>query len=717
MQVRIRGRQATVRIDQAVRNDGTTPVETRNLWPAPAGIEVRDFRYTVNGAATAAARVEGEKADQVYKNAAQDGDDPRVLRYLGRPFFESPGITIPAGGRVAMRMEYSAELPVEQGVVRFQHPLSTNGFSQLPINRAALRVSIQDQQPIGFFYSPTHAFRWTTGSGGSVEGNLVETNRRMESDLLLYFAPGADPVDVRLLSHRREGMGGTFLVSVRPGPTAESTVEYVPRDLVFVLDRSGSMAGGKLDQARAGLEFSLSRLNPKDRFSLIWYDTDVHVWRPELQEAGEADVAAAREALRALRPAGSTNIHGALTRALQLLGKGERPAAVIFLTDGLPTAGVTDISRIRTDVQEANNRKARIFVFGVGYDVNVPFLDHLSSENRGDAEYVRPGDNLEARMAAFYEKQAQPILTDLQLALEGVETLDVYPADLPDLFVNGEVLVVGRYRKPGNGTLRLTGLAGAASQTVQKRFRLPEREPAFDFLPRLWAQRRIGFLLDEVRLRGPKPELLQQITELSREFGILTDYTRSLVDDRVSLDLRSQSAALSTNAARAGGFASGAFATSQSVNNRGLRQQAQVYQNRFLDESGAEVELNQTRQAGNRSQFLRGGYWTDVNWPADQAAIRIKRFSKAYWELLRRKPELAETLAAGRRVRFLLGKQPVQVGDDGATELSAADRMKLFGVGVGLFPAGPRGWPGIGLALGGLLAAGISGVFWQRRCR
>ncbi len=714
--VRIQGRQAHVRIDQTVTNQGAASAEVANLWPAPPGLDVRDFHYTINGASSSAERVQGEQADRVYRESAQQNDDPRVLRYLGQPFFRGPAMSIPAGGRLTMRMEYHADLPVDQGVVRFHHPLSTNGFSNLPINHVTVRVSLSDREPIGFYYSPTHPFTWTRSADGSVEGAYAESNRRIDNDLHLYSAAGNAPVDFRVLAMRQTGFGGVFLASVRPGP-ALARSEYVARDVIFVLDRSGSMAGDKLAQAKAGLDFSLSRLNPADRFSLVWYDSTVNVWRPELQPATAENVAEAQRALRSIIANGGTNIHDALKSGLQVLGRGDRPAAVVFLTDGLPTAGVTDIGKIRTAVMEANSRRARVFVFGVGYDVNVPFLDQLSVENRGDAEYVRPGDNLEARLASFYEKQSQPVLTDLKLSLEGGDTADILPGELPDLFAGGEIVVVGRYRKPGPLVARLTGSSGTEVKTYEVRTALPDRGAAFDFLPRLWAQRKIGELLDEVRLTGPKPELIRQISALSREFGILTDYTRSLADDRVALDLSSQAAAVGENAQRANTFSQGAFATSQSVNNRGLRQQAQVYQNRFLGEDGREVEGNQARQAGARAQFLRGGFWTDPEWPADRKPLKVKRYSPAYWEILKRRPDLTATMAAGRRVRFLLGKEPIQVDDDGTSQFSAADRARLFGMAAALSaPRIPAGGALLGgAAAGTVLIGGLIGRRLQRR--
>lgn len=680
VRVTIRDRRARVQVDQTILNATRQPVDATNVWPAPPGIQVTNFFYTVDGRRTPAEQVVGGAADTVYREAAQRSDDPRILAYIGRPFFRGPETSVPGNGRVLMRMEFDADLPEAQGIVRFHHPFDTNSFSRLPINRARIHVTIEAAEPISFFYSPSHAFTWTRGGARSVEGEYSESGTRPDRDLLLYYGTGRGEVDLRVLADgmARPGFGGAFLAAIHPGPEL-SAARYVARDLVFILDRSGSMAGAKIEQARAGLDFSLSRLNPDDRFSVITFESGVHPWRAGLVAATPENVEEARAAVRRITPGGGTNIHDALKRGLQIAGAGERPAAIIFLTDGLPTVGVTNLDQIRTAIQQANGRKARVFVFGVGYDVNVPFLDRISSDNRGDAEYVRPGDNLETRMASFYEKQAQPLLTDLKLTIEGGSAVEIIPAELPDLFANGEVLVVGRYRNAGPATVRLTGKLGKEERTYTTTLSLPAWPTPYTFLPRLWAQRKIGELLDLVRLQGPKPDLLQQITTLSRDFAIVTDYTRGYVDQNVPLAPAAQQEALLKNVDRANTFQQGAYATSQSVNNRALRQQAQVTGNAYFDEAGKQVQSGGARQANGRSQFMRGGFWTDPEWSEDVKPLRIKRFSAAYWEISKNLPETNAALAAGSRVRLVIKGKPVEIGDDGATELSSSDREVLFG--------------------------------------
>ncbi len=707
--VEITDRTARVRIDQTVSNQSGSEAVVSNAWPVPLGMDVSHFRITIGeGGPTEVRQTPVEEANRLYRAAAESLDDPRVVRYLGRPLYRGPEMTVLPFGRRTMRMEYEARLPVQQEWVRFHHPLSTNGFSTLPIRHSRLSVSIRSSTGVGSVYSPTHDLRWKAHSDGSHEGSLEERDRRIETDLQVFYAPASGPIEIRSMASRRVGFGGSFVVTLRPGAASE-TAESLPRDVVYVLDTSGSMKGVKMSQARSGLNDCLARLNRRDRFGVIWYGGEVHTWRPGMSEAQPRHVNAARRAVSGLRAAGKTNIHAALQAALELLGSGTRPASIVFLTDGLPTAGVTSPQQIKAAFRAANRRHARLFAFGVGYDVNVPLLDSLTSENHGDADYVRPGDNLAAVLTSFAEKQADPVMTNVKLAVEGVEAVDVIPKELPDLFKGGEVVAVGRYVRPGRAVIRVSGVSGSRPLSYQTVAEFPAGESSFDFTHRLWAQKRIGTLLDEIRLKGPRPELVQQVTELSREFAIVTDYTRDLLNERVELDLKSQSGALSAGVEAYRMLPSGAAAASQSVNHRSLRTQNQLYQGRYRNEQNVETEVTAARQAGAHSQFMRGGYWTDPAWKSQSSPIAVRRFSAAYWEILNRRPDLAEPLSAGKLVRLRLGRGQLEIGDTGQDALTPAQRNSLFsGIGLGVDLG-----PGAGSALAAAAAFACALALWR----
>ena len=207
---------------------------------------------------------------------------------------------------------------------------------------------------------------------------------------------------------------------------------------------------------------------------------------------------------------------------------------VVFLTDGLPTAGIVDETLIGRSVTDANAElRARLHVFGVGYDVNTHLLDRLAGDNHGSVTYVQPGENLEMRLTEFYGRIAHPILTDVEVEFEGVEASDLYPQNLPDLFHGSSLLLAGRYHASGDDiTVRVSGRAGEEVREFAYQFDL-ERAGGNDFVARLWATRRIGALLDEVRVRGETQDLVAEISDLGTAYGVATPYTTFVIESQL----------------------------------------------------------------------------------------------------------------------------------------------------------------------------------------
>jgi Ca-activated chloride channel family protein len=224
-----------------------------------------------------------------------------------------------------------------------------------------------------------------------------------------------------------------------------------------------------------------------------------------------------------------------------------RPSYILFLTDGLPTAGEVQEQKIAENCRRTNERRARLFCFGVGYDVNARLLDRLSGGNSGTSEYVKPDEDIETHVARFYSKMTSPVLTDVRLELAGIDINRTYPRDLPDLFEGGQIVWAGRYRQPGTTTIRVSGRVG----DERRQFEFPAelasayRGSSHDFVERLWAVRRVGDLLDQIDLHGRNKELVDELVALSMKYGLLTPYTSFLADERVPLH------ALSANADRA----------------------------------------------------------------------------------------------------------------------------------------------------------------------
>jgi Ca-activated chloride channel family protein len=215
---------------------------------------------------------------------------------------------------------------------------------------------------------------------------------------------------------------------------------------------------------------------------------------------------------------------------------------VLFMTDGLPTAGETRELAIADNCRKANKLHARLFVFGVGFDVNARLLDRLSGGNAGTSEYVRPDQDIEASVARFYSKLTSPALTAIQIELANTDVNRTYPRDIPDLFDGGQLVWVGRYRQGGRTTVRLSGKVGSERRTFDFPTELAgsDRGTSYEFVEKIWVMRRIGFIIDQIDLHGQNKELTDELVALSTKHGILTPYTSFLADERVPLHLRAE---------------------------------------------------------------------------------------------------------------------------------------------------------------------------------
>jgi Ca-activated chloride channel family protein len=471
-----------------------------------------------------------------------------------------------------------------------------------------------------------------------------------------------------LLSYKEKGEDGFFLLLLAPKVEADKQ-EVLARDVVIVLDTSGSMRGTKLKQAQDALAYILENLNAEDRFNIVSFSSGVRRYASTLQPVSKAEDAL--RFVRGLQAEGGTNIDRALTEALSLFGPGERPQIVLFLTDGLATEGVVETQKIIANVAKSAPRNARLFTFGIGDEVNTILLDTIAQEHRGASAYVRPMQSISEVVSAFYAKVGAPLLADLQIDWGGMLVEELYPYPLPDLFAGGQLLVVGRYRQGGSATVTL---GGKINERVVS-YRYPGVQLATSggesFIPRLWAMRKIGYLLNEIRLRGEDKELIDEIVALSVRYGVMTPYTAFLVDeteDVLTEAGRGQAAnRMYEQAARATPAAAGAPAVDRSVGQKALQDSAIAAAPTMAAAAPGAVEQSaQVKYVGDVSFVLRQGVWTDTRYdPARLKPRQIRFGSDAYFTLLSEHPEWGRYLAVGARVIVILDGQAYEIAEQG----------------------------------------------------
>ncbi len=465
------------------------------------------------------------------------------------------------------------------------------------------------------------------------------------------------------------------MLLVSPNPRIGSQ-KIAPKDVVIVFDHSGSMSGEKIAQAKQSVRFILANLNDADRFNVIAYNDLIEPFFDGLAAAEKAKLEEALDRLDRIEPGGGTNIHEALQTAMKSFaskgapaakppGGNARPKYVIFLTDGIPTVGKITEKEILAETKSANTAAARLFAFGVGYDVNIRLLDKLVRDNRGKSDYLKPKENIETKISSLYAKIKNPVMTNLAVRIEGLRLRDTYPRQMGDLFEGDQILLVGRYHRqdvaklssnPGHSsTLVITG----TYEGKQRGFEYPVtirpagRDTRFVFVERLWALRRVGYLLDQIQLNGESKELIDELVQLSKRYGIMTPYTSFLADEETELASPAEVRRRAGIAAKSLSVVTGAegqiAASNRREVNRALRLRtpgpygAAVqygWSGRDSYEADKKETITNVRQVGNQALYRRGRLWVAANAShiqprRDAAKIRmIDRFSEEYFRLV-----------------------------------------------------------------------------------
>jgi Ca-activated chloride channel family protein len=663
--VEIQDQVAQVEVDQAFVNDSEIALEATYVFPLPEDAAISDFSLYVDGERLEGRILDKDEAREIYESIVQRNRDPALLEYVGRNAFQAQVFPIPPHGERRVQISYTQLLSQEAGLVHFLYPLNTEKFSPTPLEEVTISVDVSSQTPIKAVYSPSHEVGIDRLSETHVTAGYEENNVTPSTDFELFYSVSTEDIGAGLTTYRQGVEDGFFLLLVAPKADFQQE-EVVAKDVMLVLDVSGSMEGEKLEQAKDALRFVLERLNPNDRFNILTFNDTIDTYAETLRSAERADEAG--DFVDDLQAGSGTNINGALLEALRLL-PGERPELVIFLTDGQPTVGIRDPDTIIGNVSDAVTPSTRLFVFGVGDDVNTVLLDTLAEENRGVSQYVRPDEDVAAAVSSFYEKVSTPVLADIELDFGDIEVTDVYPQPLPDLFAGTQLVVVGRYEGEGTVTLRLTGTVNGRVQTLAYEGQeFPQRATEMNFLPRLWATRKIGYLLREIRLHGDNDELVDEVVELSLRYGVMTPYTSFLVEEKVNIldEEERREAGDRAMAPLLAAPAAGATAVEQSQGISGYQ---------FAD-APAPMEssvVEQLKVVGDRSFVLRDGVWTDSGYREGVDTTKIDFGGDEYYEVLAQRPDWGPFFALGERVIFLSDGEAYEVAEGDFPDVDVPD--------------------------------------------
>jgi Ca-activated chloride channel family protein len=682
VEVKIDGQVAVTSIDQEFYNPNDQRLEGTYMFPVPKGAHIDKFSMEIGGKMVDAELLRADKARQIYEDIVRKMRDPALLEYAGRDLFKVRIFPIEPRSRKPIKISYTELVRSEAGTVTYSYPLSTEKFSAQPIKSLSVKVEVKTEQPLASIYSPSHKVEIKRDGASRAVIGYESKDEKPDTDFQLVYSSEARDVGLSLITHKAAGEDGYFLLLAAPTITKET--KPAPKDVVFVVDTSGSMAGPKLQQAKKALEFCVENLNNEDRFEIVRFSTETEPLFGKLVDADSEHRKRASSFIADLKPIGGTAIADALQSAFTArTEKTERPFLIIFLTDGLPTVGTRNPDEIVAEVKKAGN--ARIFSFGIGSDVNTQLLDQIAEGTRAFSQYVLANEDLEVKVSSFYTRIKEPALTNVRLEFGGgVRASKLYPAQLPDLFKGDQLVVTGRYTGSGEVEAKLTGIANGREQTFT--YKVKFNDSSNNYVARLWATRRVGFLLDEIRIHGETNELRDEVTDLARRYGIVTPYTAYLIVEdedrrRVPMTERSMQSMSADSAARAevskawGGFkekkdGEDAVANARSQNAFKFAEQsaASIYSGAAESLRGFAVTApaaraesdrlmqytQQSKFVNGRAFFQNGKQWVDTNAQNATKRERVQFISEAYFDLLKKHPEAAPWMALGQNVLLAL---------------------------------------------------------------
>ncbi|HNU07214.1 MAG TPA: VIT and VWA domain-containing protein [Pyrinomonadaceae bacterium] len=678
LDTRIDGQVATTHVTQVFRNDTPYTLEGTYFFPIPESASISEFAIWENGKKLVGEVRTREEARRIYDEIVRRQRDPGLLEYAGKDLFQASIFPIPPNSDKKLELTYTQVLKAESGTVSYRYPLGTgrNVWGNQPIralddrvgpNRPVQqfgtvsgRIEIKGREALRNIYSPSHQI--DVKKRGESAATVSFEAKGNDTDFQLFYGLSSNDFGMSLMTYREAGKDGYFMLQLSPkDELAERTI--VNKDVVFVVDTSGSMAenasaggktGTKLDKAKNALLFGIQTLREGDRFNVINFAGEEHLMEGGLIAANSDGKRRGEEFVKRLTPNGGTNINDTLRASLRQFDSSDRPKMLVFLTDGLPTVGERNVAKIISNTAEIKVSGLRMFNFGVGYDVNTTLLDKLASENGGTADYVEPSEDLEVKVSNFFAKVSSPVLTDLELDFGGVQTDFLYPRKVSDLFKGTQLSVIGRYRNVNdlkNVVIRLRGKSGKDSRSFEYRnIDFPLRAEENDFLPRLWATRRVGWLIEQVRTNGENKELRDEIVDLGTRYGIVTPYTSYLATDGSERsDVRRQPVPMAKSRILDSTGQSAVMASKDSKSKQeALRTTS--------DEDGFVVGgVKVVKQAGVKTFYLENGVWVDGEFKetGKLPEVRFKFMSSEYFELLSSDKELAQYLSLGEEVTLV----------------------------------------------------------------
>src|SRR5215475_1799664 len=544
----VSGSLTRVTVTQEFHNPFQDKIEAVYVFPLPQSAAVDDMTMIV-GDRTIKGRIKRrEEAQAIYKAAREAGHTAGLLDQERPNIFTQSVANIAPGAKVKITISYIEFLKYEDGTYEFVFPMvvapryipgrptgKRGGGWAADTNKVtdasritprvapkgmraghdiSIEVKLDAGVPIDGLKSTLHEVDVASTDNHRAVVRLKDQATIPNKDFILKFDVAGKKISDAVMTHRG-AQGGFFTLILQP-PERVTAADVTPKELVFVLDTSGSMEGSPIEKAKETMKLALDNLYPEDTFNLITFSGDTHVLFPQPVPATRENLQRAQRFLASRQGSGGTEMMKAIRAALAPSDEQDHVRIVCFMTDG----EVGNDMEIISEIQKHPN--ARVFAFGIGESVNRFLLDKMPEMGRGEVEYAGLGDDGSAAAPPFHERVRNPLLTDIEMDWAGLPVADVYPIRLPDLFSAKPLVLTGRYTAAARGMIRLRGNLAGQNFVKEIPVELPKLQNVHDVLATLWARARIDELMSQdyegIQKDDPQPEVREAITQLGLEY-------------------------------------------------------------------------------------------------------------------------------------------------------------------------------------------------------
>jgi len=555
----ISGFLSRVVVTQEFENPFDEKIEAVYTFPLPQNAAVDDMTMVVGDRTVRGKILRREEAEAVYEAAKTNGQTASLLNQERPNIFTQSVANILPGEQIKITISYVETLKYEDGAYEFVFPMVVgpryipgsaagapvnakgNGFASdtdrvpdgsritpQPVPEGmrvghdiSLEVTLDAGVPIDGMSAKTHEVNVQRPDDHRARITLKDQEAIPNKDFILRYEVAGKKIEDALLTHSSD-KGGYFTLILQP-PLRVTAEDVTPKELVFVLDTSGSMSGFPIDKAKETMKLALDSLYPSDTFNLITFSGDEHILFPAPVRATKENLAKAQAFLESRQGSGGTEMMKAIKASMDPSDASDHVRIVCFMTDGY----VGNDMEIIGEIQRHPN--ARVFAFGIGSNVNRFLLDGMAKYGRGEVEYVALNDDGSAAARRFHERVRNPLLTDISVDWNGLPVADVYPKQIPDLFGAKPVILSGRYTGMGKGTIRLKGKMSGVDFVREIPVDFSSSQSQNEVLSTLWARTRVDDLMSQ-DFKGAqqgvmKDDVKQAVIQLGLDYRLMTQFT------------------------------------------------------------------------------------------------------------------------------------------------------------------------------------------------